>query len=120
MTSPLVMYIVVNNDLNMGKGKIAAQVGHLVQDIIEDIMIKKYESKRTPTVCLNYDLWKREGCTKIVVKANKEQIKELMYLDNAFHIKDAGKTQIPEGSITVVGFPPMREIGKIFKDFKLL
>ncbi len=33
-----VMYIFVNNDLNMGKGKIAAQVGHIVEIMIEELV----------------------------------------------------------------------------------
>ena len=36
-TQDYVMYIFVNDDLKMSKGKIASQVGHVVQKIIEDI-----------------------------------------------------------------------------------
>ena len=41
-----VMYIVVNDDLKMGKGKIASQVGHCVQYIVEEIIISYYVNKK--------------------------------------------------------------------------
>ena len=34
----VVMYIIVNSDLKMGKGKIAAQVGHIVMHIMEALV----------------------------------------------------------------------------------
>ncbi len=120
MSSPLVMYILVNNDLQMGKGKIAAQVGHVVQNLVEDIITKKYESKKVQNICTDYEIWKREGCPKIVLKATKEQLEKLSEMDKARFIIDAGKTQIAPGSLTVVGFPPMRTLEKIMKEFKLL
>ena len=118
--SGLVMYILVNNDLQMGKGKIAAQVGHVVQQIIEDIIIKKYESKKILNICKDYDGWKNSGCAKIILKATKEQLEILKNMDNARFVIDAGKTQIEAGSLTVVGFPPTKTLGNIMKDYKLL
>lgn len=120
MSTPLVMYIIVNNDIQMGKGKIASQVGHVIQDIVEDIIIKKYESKKTLGVCYDYTIWKNEGSKKIVLKATKEELMKLLTLDSAHYIVDAGKTQIEPGSLTVIGFPPMRTIGEHMKQFKLL
>lgn len=120
MSKPLVMYIIVNNDLQMGKGKIASQVGHVVQDIVEDIIIKKYESKKTLGICSDYNTWKSEGCKKIVLKATNAELMKLLTLDLAHYIVDAGKTQIEPGSLTVVGFPPMRTMDEHMKQFKLL
>lgn len=120
MSSPLVMYIVVCSDLQMGKGKIASQVGHVVQDIVEDIMIKKYESKKNLGVCNDYEIWKNEGQKKVVLKATNAELMKLLTLDSARYIVDAGKTQIEPGSLTVVGFPPMRTIGVHMAQFKLL
>jgi peptidyl-tRNA hydrolase len=120
MSTPLVMYIIVNNDIQMGKGKIASQTGHVIQDIVEDIMIKKYESKKKLGICIDYDTWKNEGSKKIVLKATKEELIKLLALDSVHYIIDAGKTQIESGSLTVVGFPPMRSLGEHMKQFKLL
>ena len=111
------MYIVVNGDLKMHKGKIASQVGHAVQKVTE------YCLKECPK------LWKKynSSCTpKIVLKTKNEE--ELLNLidktDNIFkcYVIDAGKTQIKPNSLTAVGYIPMsKECGQnIFKDFKLL
>jgi peptidyl-tRNA hydrolase len=120
MSSPLVMYIVVCSDLQMSKGKIASQVGHIVQDIVEDIMVKKYESKKNLGVCIDYEIWKSEGHKKIVLKATNVELMKLLTLDSARYTVDAGKTQIEPGSLTVVGFPPMRTMNEHMKSFKLL
>ncbi len=46
-----VMYILVNNDLGMKKGKIASQVGHVVQNITEDIIRMGYENSSLQFEC---------------------------------------------------------------------
>ncbi len=117
---PLVMYIVINQDLKMGSGKIAAQVGHVVHHIVEEITKIKYETVKKPQFCSDYDMWNNNGCTKIVLKAPKEKLLELMKLDKARYILDAGKTQVEPGSLTVVGFYPSREIKKYVSSLKLL
>lgn len=38
MSDDYVMYIIINDDLKMQKGKIASQVGHAVQQLIENIL----------------------------------------------------------------------------------
>ena len=47
---PLYMYILVNNDHKMGKGKIAGQVGHVVGLITEKIVTDYYEKRDTTTI----------------------------------------------------------------------
>jgi peptidyl-tRNA hydrolase len=56
------MYILVNNDINMGKGKIASQVGHVVGEITEEIIRKSYESANGyPDCYLRFTKWKKLG-----------------------------------------------------------
>lgn len=106
------MYIVVNDDLKMGKGKIAAQVGHAVSDMYWTLINGKPITSIIP--------WKQQGETKIVLKASSEQIDELIKTTNPpIIIHDAGHTQVPEYSLTVIAYYPMRD-GSNFKDFKLL
>lgn len=100
-----VMYIFVNNDLSMGKGKIASQVGHAVQAITEEIIRKGYEKNPPPECYFTYMKWKRH-CAKIVLKASTEQLKELAKHMEARSIIDDGQTQVDPGSLTVVGFFP--------------
>jgi peptidyl-tRNA hydrolase len=115
----IVMYIVVNADLDMGKGKIASQVGHVVQLITEEIIRTGYESRPLPESYLTYMKW-RTNCTKIVLKATESQMNELMKMKEARYIIDDGQTQVKPNSLTVLGFFPSAKLGDVVKDFKLL
>jgi len=115
------MYILVNNDLKMTKGKIASQVGHVVGLITEDILTKYYEShKGIPDSYLRYTNWKANGEGKIILKATEEQIKKLVGEKESIYIIDEGKTQIEKGSLTVIGFYPKANLSKKFSNYKLL
>ncbi len=115
-----VMYIFVNNDLNMGKGKIAAQVGHIVEIMIEELVKAELTSTKKKSFIEDYTIWKRTGRKKIILKATEEEIKQLSQIDGAHCVVDAGLTQIPSGSMTVVGFLPSSTKKNIFSKFKLL
>ena len=117
------MYIFINNDLKMDKGKIASQVGHVVQFVTEDIIRMGYETtKGVPEEYSRYMKWKADGCAKIVLKATQEELDKLKTLPEARHIIDAGRTQIAPNSLTAVGlFPDVKHVLKdITRGFKLL
>lgn len=110
--------IVVRSDLGMGKGKISAQVAHASLEAFE-----KTRKQRPEWV----EEWKRSGQTKVIVKVGSE--KELLGLFESVKkvlpaalIRDAGKTQVEEGSVTCIGIGPApeAEINKFTKDLKLL
>jgi len=131
-----VMYILVNNDLKMGKGKIASQVGHVVGLIVEDIMRNALESKTDDVLdstrgigksSANEDYqmfleWKKNyGHKKIVLKAKEEDLTNFIKTEQkCCYILDAGKTQIAPKSLTVVGFYPRNDQAEKFKNFSLL
>lgn len=95
------MYIVVNNDAKMGKGKVAAQVGHAVMMAVAHLI--KNDQKL-------YSRYSQSGMAKIVLKANLETIEQLASAHkNVFVVRDAGRTQIESGTLTAVGFLPMTE-----------
>lgn len=119
MDKPIVMYLIINNDLGMQKGKIASQIGHCVCEIVERIIRSGYESTKIPEYYNTYMRWKN-GCAKIVLKAPEEKLKELMKLDHCVSIYDAGRTQVESGSLTCIGFYPSTELGEVLKDLKLL
>jgi PTH2 family peptidyl-tRNA hydrolase len=110
MTEGYTMYILINSDLGMGKGKIAAQVGHVV-GMLTERMMQRDDS---------YITWKQTGHKKIVLKATQEELMQFMHDPTAEYILDAGRTQIPENSLTVVGFLPSCKNWKMFTGFKLL
>jgi PTH2 family peptidyl-tRNA hydrolase len=105
------MYIFVNHDLGMGKGKIAAQVGHTVSDIVFEIMHRSFteNQKSFKNVYDNFMAWRNAGQRKIVLKATQEQLEMLKQYDTARYTIDGGFTQIAPGSLTVVAFFPCKE-----------
>ena len=107
--------IIIRTDLKMGKGKIAAQVAHasLGAYIKAGFIAKKR--------------WESTGSKKVVLKV--AGLDELMGLYkkaadlklNPSIIRDAGKTQIKEGTVTCLGIGPEKEEKLAFtKHLKLL
>ena len=107
------MYIFVNNNLNMSKGKIASQVGHVVLMIVEHLLNNKKSQEY-----YKYQEWKKNGQTKIILKATENDLMELIKLPESKYVIDHGKTEITPNSLTVVGFFP--NIHREFKKFPLL
>ena len=95
--------IVVNNSLKLPKGKLAAQVAHAS---LSAFLIADEEAKRT---------WLNEGMPKVVLKGESEE--ELLKIQTVAQeqdipadlIQDAGRTVIPEGTITCLGLGPAPE-----------
>eukprot|EP00565_Helicotheca_tamesis_P001666 CAMPEP_0185740218 /NCGR_PEP_ID=MMETSP1171-20130828/37303_1 /TAXON_ID=374046 /ORGANISM="Helicotheca tamensis, Strain CCMP826" /LENGTH=184 /DNA_ID=CAMNT_0028412013 /DNA_START=23 /DNA_END=577 /DNA_ORIENTATION=+ len=103
MHGPYKMVLCVNQELGMGKGKIAAQCCHAAVGCY----------KRSLKQCPNgLKAWERTGCAKIALKCPNEQ--ELTsILEKAYNkgipcylVEDAGRTQIKAGSRTVLGLGP--------------
>ena len=113
------MVLVTRADLKLSKGKLAAQCGHAV---MECALRAKKESPRS------LDRYRREGARKIVCKVPDEESlrKILAHAKKAglvcYLVKDAGHTEIPPGTVTVVGVGPgpRSEIDKITGDLQLV
>ena len=110
---------VVNQSLKMGKGKIAAQVGHAS---VESFL----RTGKTHPQFL--EAWLSSGQKKICLKAKDEFAFEKLTASAKdggipFHIVcDAGHTQIPSGSKTVLALGPYfeDELDSITGELKLL
>jgi PTH2 family peptidyl-tRNA hydrolase len=95
------MIFIVNTSLKMGVGKVAAQVGHATLALYKTLLIDIGQQQ-------NVRDWEEKGAKKIVLRGNDEE--HLMLLKSeakGLHIphiiiKDAGKTQVEPGSITVL------------------
>mgnify|MGYP000023550979 CR=1 FL=1 len=95
--------IVARADLNMGEGKLAAQVAHASLSAVEDT---DGTAKRE---------WQGSGQKKIVLQANGES--ELFELaDRAERaglphaiVRDAGHTQLEPGTVTALAIGPASE-----------
>ena len=105
-TGPCKMVCVVNQGLKMGKGKIAAQVGHGA------VMATMKAGAEKP---MNLEQWFSSGQKKVCLKgrdaehllALEKQAKAAGILTTLVH--DAGHTQIPSGSLTVLALGPETE-----------
>lgn len=110
------MYLVVNTSVSMSKGKITGQVGHAVAHLT-----RKLERSKNNVL---YKEWLQTGETKIILKGTQELLEKLhdLYKDISVEIHDLGKTQIDAGTLTVVGFIPLRAntIPNELKELKLL
>jgi len=122
---PLYMYLLVNNDVKMGKGKIAGQVGHVVGLITEEI-IQTYYTNAMENKFFNrepyqrYMDWKKKGHAKIILKASQAELEAFSLEKESVFIRDSGKTQIAPNTLTVVGFYPSVELKDKFSHLKLL
>lgn len=111
--------IIVRRDLNMGTGKIAAQVAHAAVMGAEKVKASRREW---------FNSWFAAGQAKVVVKV--KSIEELMDIRMraeelnlpVVQVHDSGLTQIPSGTITCVGIGPAPSelIDKVTFELKLL
>ena len=111
--------IIVRRDLNMGTGKIAAQVAHAAVMGAERVKASRREW---------FNSWFGAGQAKVVVKVkNIEELvdvrirAEKMNL-HVVQVQDSGLTQIPSGTITCIGIGPAPSdlIDKVTFELKLL
>jgi len=116
---PCKLVLVVRTDLKMTSGKIAAQCGHATLACYKALM--KKNSKLVQH-------WERIGQAKIALKANSEdQLLELEAIAKSLNlcartIQDQGRTQVEEGTRTVLGIgpAPVGLINQVTGDLRLL
>ena len=128
---PLVMYIIVRDSLNMGAGKVAAQVAHGVGMLLgcywrmalhaqrvraTGLLDHGYEgaageeayaretAKRTIT-----EEWLQSSYRKVVLRADDKEWEKLKANHDGFLVRDAGLTEVEPGSETVFVLWPMRK-----------
>ncbi len=119
MTGIIKQIVVVRTDLAMGKGKIAAQVGHACVTGAENVKRSHPEW---------YNVWWETGQMKIVLKVSGiralQEIK-IHAIDLGLpwcEISDAGHTQLAPGTTTCVCLGPLPEdlANRVAGDLKLL
>lgn len=100
----LIEYIVVNKDLKMSPGKIAAQVGHVCT-----ICAHHYITNLNKDWNNKFLAWFEKDQKKIVLEGHQKDLEKLISLNEdrdfsnkVFFIKDNGLTEIPAGSLTAV------------------
>jgi PTH2 family peptidyl-tRNA hydrolase len=105
MVEEVKMVIAVRKDIDIGKGKMAAQVAHAA---VACALRSRKASRST------FNEWMDQGQKKIVIRVqNEEELRKLkMILDQAGimneMITDAGLTQVPPGTVTCLGIGPVK------------
>lgn len=115
------MVIIVRTDIPMGRGKIAAQCAHAALECYRQASVSKKDQ-------LALSSWLQVGQPKIVLKIPSER--ELLTLARNAQlaglvtvvIKDAGRTQLQPGIISVLGIgpAPKLEVDHLTSNLKLL
>lgn len=108
----LIQYFIVNKDLNMSTGKIAAQVSHAAMFIaLRDQNKEKFQK------------WLSIAFKKVILKATEKEIVKLHELiSNSKLIIDNGLTEVQPNSKTVLRLPVMtrKEAHQYVKRLRLL
>ena len=113
------MALITRSDLKLSKGKLAAQCAHAAVRCA-----LRARSRKARLV----ERWSKSGARKIVLEC--ENVNELLQLKEqakesgmvAMLIEDAGHTEIPAGTITVLGIgpAPKSSIDDLVKHLKLV
>jgi len=118
----MIQTFLVNTDLKMRKGKIAAQVGHGVTLYMRNVNSPLHEDMKERS-----EVWIDSGMHKIVLKSTEKEMIEIINILNnldimCYVVRDFGLTQIPKNSFTVLAVEPLDEQSHqvIFGHLKLL
>ena len=121
---------IVNQDLDMGKGKIAVQVAHGEIYYMQEILNGHGDSKKDNEMLDRYLAWSTEEnelMKKVVLKANEEEMSHILHElaireITLFSVYDRGLTQIAPNSYTCICVEPLLEeqCNKLFGHLKLL
>ncbi len=111
------LVIIVRGDVQMSKGKVAAQAAHAAVESV----LRSDDSRAL-------EAWRDSGAKKVVLKA--ANLQELYQIKEAAKtqgltsalITDAGRTEIAPGTVTCLGIGPAKEtdIDKVSGNLKFL
>ncbi len=102
-TGDLQVSMVINKELKMSKGKIAAQAAHALH-LMTDAL---YRSKVYDMT--KYYNWMSTGAKIVALGGTTEELQSLSQRSDAIAVRDAGRTEVEAGSLTVVCLLPSSE-----------
>lgn len=111
------MYILVNEDIKISKGKLAGQVGHAVMSFIYNRVVKPLYSG-IEVESLNEYMKEQK---KIILKCPQEKLEELERQGGYTVIRDKGYTQLEPDTLTCINYGIMtpEAAPKWIKELKL-
>lgn len=98
----IVQYYVVNGQLAMSPGKMAAQVAHAATTMTLHYLLNDNTYHEV------FQAWLNRGQKKVVLQGTEDHLQRLVN-EGFLSIRDAGLTEAPAGSLTVVVLPPMNK-----------
>jgi peptidyl-tRNA hydrolase len=106
---PIAMYLVVNAELEMSAGKLAAQCAHAAHLLVDRFRDRfDVQGASLPEHGL-WEEWMASGYAKVVLAASAAEFRRARLTDGALEVRDEGRTELEPGCTTVVGSPPMRK-----------
>jgi len=118
---PLVVYIIVREELNMSGGKIAAQCSHAIQKLLVKyffLQVFLASKKALPKNELKHlemtQKWIENLSRKVILKADDKEWERLKkeFHSECFIVVDAGLTEIPANTETVMCLWPIHKSEK--------
>ena len=94
MKKDLKMYILINDDIKISKGKLAGQVGHAVASYF-------YNSHNDLTFHIDIDEYMEGLQKKIILKCPQSKLEELEK-EGFISIRDVGLTQLEPNTLTCI------------------
>ena len=121
----MVLYLIINKSLKMSKGKLVAQTGHTITQLIHKLTIlhempHTYNRPSFPDK-LDFYSWINGSQTKVALSSDNKSdtnlagAASLISIESAANtfgiynhlVQDEGRTEIPAGSYTVLGIEPL-------------
>lgn len=97
----LAMYILVNNDIKISKGKLAGQVGHAVSSWIFNYCVKGDNFEPQDLYVDLFNDYMSGMQKKIILKCSQAKLEELER-EGYITIRDAGLTELQPNTLTCV------------------
>ncbi|KAH3675546.1 hypothetical protein WICMUC_002635 [Wickerhamomyces mucosus] len=117
------MALIIRTDLKMTKGKVAAQCAHAALGSYKLMSLNGSESENLELL----KRWESHGQAKITLQCKSKDDLDLLFAKaislniNSYLVRDAGRTQIEPGSVTVLalGPAPKNILDQVTGDLKL-
>ncbi|WP_367618126.1 aminoacyl-tRNA hydrolase [Shouchella clausii] len=112
------MYILVNQDIKISKGKLAGQVGHAVMSYLYNRVIQPLQEGKE---CEDITDYMNNDQKKIILKCPQSKLEELEKETNWIVIRDLGYTQLEPNTLTCIncGILTKDDVPDWMKELKL-
>ena len=112
--SNLKMYIAVNGNIKMSKGKMASQVGHAI-----NILVYNYTKHKNFSIRNLMRIYMEGEIKKIILKTSQSTLEKLEQ-EGFISVRDKGYTELEPNTITCVNLGILSDINNALEDFEFI